>query len=139
MEILMKRITLILAFAMLAAFTSVAQEKPKTDAPKTDAKAVALPTVDKILDNYVKALGGKEAIEKITSRSVKGTFDIEAMSISAPVEMYAKAPNKTAMKIDVPNIGVVNRVFDGSSGWDSSPMSIARIERPRTGANEARS
>jgi hypothetical protein len=127
----MKRITLILAFAMLAAFTSVAQEKPKTDGPKadaskTDAKATALPTVDNILDNYVKALGGKEALEKITSRSVKGTFDIEAMSISAPIEMYAKAPNKTAMKIDVPNLGVVNRVFDGATGWDSSPMTGLR-------------
>ena len=122
----MKRITLILAFAMLAAFTSVAQEKPKPDAPKTDAKAVALPTVDNILDNYVKAIGGKEAIEKITSRAMKGTFDIEAMSISAPVEMYSKAPNKSATKIDVPNFGVVNRVFDGATGWDSNPASGLR-------------
>jgi zinc protease len=127
----MKRITLILAFAMLAAFTSAAQDKPKTDAPKadapkTDAKAVALPTVDHILDKYVKAIGGKEAIEKVTSRSMKGTFDIEAMSVSAPVEMYAKAPNKSAMKIDVPNFGVVNRVFDGATGWDSNPMTGLR-------------
>jgi outer membrane lipoprotein-sorting protein len=122
----MKRITLILAFAMLAAFTSVAQEKPKNDAPKTDAKAVALPTVDNILDNYVKAIGGKEAIEKITSRAMKGTFDIEAMSISAPVEMYSKAPNKSSTKIDVPNFGVVNRVFDGATGWDSNPASGLR-------------
>ena len=46
----MKRIALILAFAMSAALTSAAQDKPKTDAtgktempkaeaPKTDAKA----------------------------------------------------------------------------------------------------
>ena len=69
----MKRITLILAFAMLAAFTSAAQEKPKTeatkaDAAKADAKPSALPTVDDVLDKYVKAIGGKEAIEKVKSR-----------------------------------------------------------------------
>jgi hypothetical protein len=79
----MKRITLTLAFAMLAAFTSAAQEKPKTDAQekpkaeapkadaaKADAKPSALPTVDAVLDKYIKAIGGKEAIEKVTSRSM---------------------------------------------------------------------
>ncbi|HEV2669236.1 MAG TPA: hypothetical protein VG324_30240, partial [Blastocatellia bacterium] len=129
----MKRITLIMAFAMLAAFTTAAQEKPKSDAPgkteapKTDAKAAPLPTVDEILDKNVKAVGGKEAIEKITSRSMKGSFDLEAFGVSgAPVEMLAKAPNKTAMKIDVTGFGVVNRGFDGSTGWDSNPMTGLR-------------
>ena len=127
----MKRITLTLAFAMLAAFTSAAQEKPKTEAPKADAakadaKPSALPTVDEVLDKYTKAIGGKEAIEKVTSRSMKGSFDIEAMGVSAPVEMFAKAPNKSAMKIDLPNIGVFNIIFDGATGWDSNPMTGLR-------------
>ena len=63
-ENLMKRISLILAFAMLAALTSAAQEKPKTDgpgktempkaeAPKAGTKAAALPAVEEIFDNYV--------------------------------------------------------------------------------------
>jgi len=135
----MKRITLTLAFAMLAGFTSAAQEKPKTDAQekpkaeapkadaaKADAKPSALPTVDDVLDKYVKAIGGKEAIEKVKSRSMKGSFDIEAMGVSAPVEIFAKAPNKNALKIDIPNMGVVNRIFDGATGWESNPMSGLR-------------
>ena len=142
-ENLMKRISLILAFAMIAALTTAAQEKPKADgpgktetpkseapkaeAPKTDAKAAALPTVEDIFDNYVKAVGGKEAIEKITSRSMKGSFDLEAFGVAgAPVEMFSKAPNKSAMKIDITGFGVVNRVFDGASGWASDPMSGLR-------------
>jgi outer membrane lipoprotein-sorting protein len=134
----MKRIALILVFAMLAAITAAAQEKPKTDAqgkpetpkadqPKADAKAAALPTVDAILDNYVKAVGGKEAIEKIKTRSMKGSFDLEAFGVSgAQVEMFAKAPNKSSMKIDVTGFGVVNRVFDGATGWASDPMAGLR-------------
>ena len=134
----MKRISLILAFAMLAALTSAAQEKPKSDAPgktempkadapKADSKAAALPTVEAIFDNYVKAVGGKEAIEKITSRSMKGSFDLEAFGVAgAPVEMLAKAPNKSAMKIDITGFGVVNRVYDGATGWASDPMSGLR-------------
>ena len=129
----MKRITLILAFAMIGAITSVAQDKPKTDAPepakteKTAAKAGALPTVDEILENYVKAAGGKEAIEKITSRSIKGSFSLEAFGVTdAPVEILAKAPDKSSSKIDIPGFGVVNRVFNGATGWSSDPMTGLR-------------
>jgi zinc protease len=137
-ENLMKRIALILAFAMSAALTSAAQDKPKAEAPgktetpkaeapKADAKAVALPTFDEIFDKYVKAVGGKETLEKITSRSMKGSFDLEAFGVTgAPVEMVAKAPNKNATKIDIPGYGVVNRVFDGAAGWHSDPTSGLR-------------
>jgi hypothetical protein len=40
--------------------------------------------------------------------------------------MLSKAPNKSAMKIDVSGFGVVTRVFDGSTGWSSDPMSGLR-------------
>jgi hypothetical protein len=137
-ENLMKRISLILAFAMLAALTIAAQEKPKTEAtgktempkaeaPKADAKAAALPTAEAIYDNYVKAVGGKDALEKITSRLMKGSFDLEAFGVTgAPVEMLAKAPNKSATKIDIAGFGVVNRVYDGATGWASDPMAGLR-------------
>lgn len=134
----MKRIALILAFALSAAFTSAAQEKPKTDtqskpetpkaeAPKGAEKTAALPTADEILDKNVKAVGGKEVIEKIASRSTKASFDLEAFGVSgAPIEILAKAPNKSATKIDVPNFGVVNIIFNGATGWNSDPMNGLR-------------
>jgi Outer membrane lipoprotein-sorting protein len=139
----MKRIVFILAFSILAAVTSAAQEKPKADAPgkteapkseapkadasKADAKAAALPAVDDVLGNHLKAVGGREAIEKITSRSMKGTFDLEAFGVAgAPVERFSKAPNRSAMKIDISGFGVVTQVFDGAAGWDSNPMTGLR-------------
>jgi hypothetical protein len=133
----MKRISLILAFAMLAALTTAAQEKPKdapgksempkAEAPKADAKGAAMPTSDDIVDKYVKAVGGKDALEKITSRSMKGSFDLEAFGVAgAAVEMFAKAPNKSATKIDIAGFGVVNRVYDGATGWASDPMAGLR-------------
>jgi zinc protease len=127
----MKRITLILAFAMFAAFTSAAQEKPKTaapktDAPKTDAKAAALPNADEILEKYVKALGGKEAIEKLITRSVKGTFEIEGAGLSGDVETHHKSPNKYASLFNISGVGGGGQVFDGAKGWDSNPMTGLR-------------
>lgn len=126
----MKRITLILALAMLAAFTAVAQEKPKEElkaaAPKTDTKPAALPSADAILEAYIKALGGKEAIEKLSSRSSKGTFEIEAMNLSGEMENYQKAPNKYASLFSIPGVGGGGQVFDGAKGWDSNPMTGLR-------------
>jgi hypothetical protein len=127
----MKRIALILAFSTLTAFTAAAQDKPKTDAPKTEApkteaKAAALPGADEILEKYVKALGGKEAIEKISSRSAKGKFEIEAANLSGDVESHHKAPNKYAYLFTIPGVGGGGEVFDGATGWNSNPMSGLR-------------
>ncbi|HEY6401148.1 MAG TPA: hypothetical protein VI479_07050 [Blastocatellia bacterium] len=126
----MKRIILILAFAMFATLTSAAQDKtkadaPKADAPKTDTKTAALPAADEILEKYVTALGGKEAIQKISSRSSKGTFEIEAMNLSGDMENYQKAPNKYASLFSIAGAGG-GQGFDGDKGWDSNPMTGLR-------------
>lgn len=123
----MKRIALILAFSLLATVAIAAQDKPKAEAPKPDAAkaeakpAVAAPTVDEILDKSLKAIGGREAVEKLTSRSVKGSIEIEAVGVSGTIEVLAKAPNKTAVVANLAGFGVVNEVFDGAKGWSSDP------------------
>jgi hypothetical protein len=126
---LMKRIAMMLApilLALMTTFVALAQEK-KVDPPKPDAKPVAgMPTVDEILDKYVKAVGGKEAIEKVTSRVEKGTFELPSFGASGTVETYAKAPNKTALVIEIGGFGKVENVFDGTKGWSSDPQSGLR-------------
>lgn len=128
----MKRIGLILLFSLIASIAVAAQEKakpeaPKSEAPKNDAKAAAgAPTVDEILDKFVKAIGGKEAIEKVNSRSSKGSFEMEAMNMTGTFESFAKAPNKSAMTITIPNFGNINNVFDGTKAWAADPMSGLR-------------
>jgi hypothetical protein len=127
----MKRIALILALSMVSAIAIAAQDKPKSDAPKpeaakSDAKPAALPSADEIIEKYVKAIGGKEAIEKITSRAAKGTFEIEAMNMTGTFENYAKAPNKFANLFNIPAVGGGGQIFDGAKGWDSNPMTGLR-------------
>jgi zinc protease len=123
----MKR-TLMLIFAtLLVAATASAQppqgaQKP-ADAPKADA---SMPTVDQILDKYVQALGGKAAIEKLTSRMSKGSFDIPAMGASGTAEIYEKAPNKTLAIITIPGFGVIQEGFNGATAWTQDPQSGLR-------------
>ena len=56
------------------------------------ASAAAAPTADRILEKYVAAVGGAEALHKISSRISKG--NIAVMGREIPIEVFAKAPDK---------------------------------------------
>ncbi len=114
---MLKHFIWLLVLISLTITTVVAQ-----NGTATAAKPAAAPTVDEILDKYVKALGGKEAIEKVSSRVGKGALELEGMGLSGPVEMYAKAPNKNAVYIDLQGVGKVVNVYDGEKGYALSPM-----------------
>ncbi|MEP7342074.1 MAG: hypothetical protein ABI977_30360 [Acidobacteriota bacterium] len=134
----MKRIIrmnlMMLALALITTLAIAAQEKkadptkpePKPVAATTTKPPAATPAVDEILDKYVKAIGGKEAIEKVTSRVEKGTFELPTFGASGSLESYAKAPNKTAMTINIEGFGKVESVFDGTKGWSADPQSGLR-------------
>jgi zinc protease len=142
----MKRTAMCLLISLMMSIFIVAQEKPKSEAPKAPTEApkaptkdeakkegnspsspaAASPSVDEILEKYVKALGGKEAIEKLRSRISKGSFDIEAANLSGSLESFAKAPNKNATNISIQGFGDINSVYDGTKGWSSDPFSGLR-------------
>lgn len=127
----MKRFAMICFVLMLGTSLALAQAQAqaqtKVEAAKPEAKPAAdLPSVDKVLEKYVTALGGKAAIEKLTSRTAKGTFELPAMGASGTFEMVAKAPNKTGMKIEIPGFGEIHNRFDGTKAWAQDPMSGLR-------------
>ena len=80
-------------------------------------------TLDQVLDRYVQALGGKSAIEKISTRASKGAFTSDHLKTNGPVELYAKAPNKQLMVLLAKGIGNYRRGFDGSVAWEMYPGS----------------
>ena len=101
-----------------------AQETPPKTEPKIqEAKTPeGMPTADEILDEYVKASGGKAAIEKLTSRETKGTFEVPALGASGTLEGYAKAPNKILMIITIPAFGTIQQGSDGTIAWEENPQ-----------------
>ncbi|HTR24310.1 MAG TPA: hypothetical protein VMI10_10020, partial [Terriglobales bacterium] len=76
----------------LPAFAQSPAEAPSDSKPVPSSKAAALPTADQILDRYVKAIGGREAWKKLTSRVSSGTIDVPAMNLSGTIEIREKAP-----------------------------------------------
>jgi hypothetical protein len=76
------------------------------------------PTVDAILDKYAQALGGTDAVEKVTTRVEKGTVDTPQRRMHATLEVYRKAPDKALAILHSP-MGDVVAGFNGAIGWES--------------------
>jgi zinc protease len=99
-----------------------AQAKPATGQAAAATSSAPLPTVDQIIDKYQQASGSKAAWDKLTSRVEKGTFEMEQMEGEGTQEIYAKAPNKELFVTDLPSFGVVQRGFNGTTGWQDNPQ-----------------
>jgi photosynthetic reaction center cytochrome c subunit len=76
------------------------------------------PTADQLLDKYVQAAGGAAAIDKVTSRVMKGTIDFGGKSL--PIDIYSKDPDKRISFTHMPE-GESITAFDGHEGWLGTP------------------
>ena len=84
------------------------------------------PTVDSILDRYIRALGGKAAILKLTSRVSKGTITFPAQGVTGNIEVRAAFPDKLLVITDLPGIGRLRQGYDGTVGWVEDPQTGIR-------------
>jgi photosynthetic reaction center cytochrome c subunit len=102
----------------------VMTEEPKemgareSAAKPSEAKQNSGPTADQILDKYVQSLGGAAAIDKITSRVMKGTIDFGGKSF--PIDIYSKDPDKRISFTHMPDGDSVT-AFNGQEGWLGTP------------------
>ena len=86
-------------------------------------EAGAAPPVEQVIEKYVAAIGGADAIHKVTSRIEKG--NILAGGSETPVEIVTKAPNKRVTITHFPG-GDGYTAFDGTAGWMSNGGHPAR-------------
>lgn len=91
------------------------------------ARAADTPSVDSILAKAVDALGGKAAMEKVHSRIIKIRIESDTIP-SSTGEIYTKAPNKQASRIDLSGTGVLEDGFDGKVAWAKSPWEPLRVK-----------
>lgn len=83
--------------------------------------AEAIRKADDVLAAYVTALGGRAALEKISSRVAKGSFAVNGIALAGPVEMYAKAPNKMVTILQMAGQGTYKEGSDGVIAWEQDP------------------
>lgn len=106
-------------------------DMPAHTAAAAPAPGAQQPTVDEILEKYVGALGGADALQKVTSRVMKGSIVVNGTT--SPVEVYAKAPN-LRVTISQMNGRASYTAFDGKAGWMGNPGRPAREMSPAESA-----
>lgn len=99
-----------------------------TPAAKAAVKpAAALPAPRQIIDKYIAAIGGRDALVKRSSSVMRGTFEMPAAGIRGEVLGSTAKPNRMVMSINFPGIGEMRSGFDGTTGWSIDPTSGPRI------------
>jgi photosynthetic reaction center cytochrome c subunit len=107
---------------------AVPEDIPAMPAPPIKAEAEAalkagpvLPTVDQLLSKYITALGGEQAMRKVTTRVITGTQDLPTgpggtVPTPAKLERSLKAPN---LVVDVYTAEkfTISSGFDGKVQW----------------------
>ena len=105
---------------------AAAAAEPKIDV-KNETGDNGLLTPRAIIARYVEALGGEDAIRKHESRTVKGKMELAAMGMSGDVTIYAAAPDKMVMEVEMAGFGTMNNGYNGEVGWNDNPMQGSQL------------
>lgn len=113
------------------------ETKPAEEKKPGDGKS-ALPAAEQLFDKNLAAIGGADALQKITSRVQKGTLTAFGGQ-HFPIDVFSKAPDK---RISIMHMQAGDSVtaFDGKQGWLSVPnrvhmMSAAENDAARMDAD----
>lgn len=87
-----------------------------------------LPAGKDIIEKHLKAIGGKEAVLKHTSKTVKGTVSMPQMGGDMEMEIYGAAPNKMFQRVVMGQMGEMTAGFDGTVAWSVSMMGPTIME-----------
>lgn len=115
-------IFLVVGFAFSVSAQQEAVPAKKEEAPPK------LPQASDLVDKYVKAIGGKEAYEKLKTRKDSGTLQMPAMGISGTYEAMSAAPDKLYLKMSIAGFGDSIEGSDGKTVWSVNPLTGSRVK-----------
>ena len=95
--------------------------------PQTTATTSSLPVGRTIIDRYVQAIGGRDAVMRHRSIRYVGTFEMPAAGMKGNLTLVQAAPNKMAMVVDLPGMGQMVSGYDGTVGWSVNPVQGPRV------------
>jgi photosynthetic reaction center cytochrome c subunit len=113
----------------------ITEEEPRPageEGKKPGEVKASLPAAELLLDKYLAAIGGAEALQKITSRVQKGTLTAFGGQ-HFPMDVYSKAPDKRFSVMHLQGGDSVT-AFDGKQGWLSIP---GRVHMMSAAENDA--
>src|ERR1043165_9122900 len=98
---------------------------PQASPQASPSPTPVLPSADEIFSKYAAALGGQTTIDKLKSRTAKGTIT-QASGNSFQFELSQAAPDKFYWLVTTPQ-GTLERGFNGQVGWEKSARGVREI------------
>ncbi len=108
------------------------EEKPKPPQFRP-ARGQQLPGVEEVMQAYVKAIGGQEAIQKLSTRTAKATLTT-SQGQTLRIEVVQKAPDRTLSIVTLPNGQVREQVYNGTEGWIKTARGVNEAAGPELAA-----
>jgi hypothetical protein len=91
------------------------------------AAAQQLPPAEQLVERYLQAVGGRDALLAPRTTRTRGTFEMPAAGVSGELEVVSGKPNRIATRVSIPALGEIRNGFDGTTGWSLDPMMGARL------------
>ena len=110
--------TSLLTFLLALSIAALACSRSRSQPPAPNRTEL----IDQIFARYTEAVGGQEAIERVSSYKARGSFAISVTQVPGTFEAWGKNPNKTLTVIQFPNFGALKKGFDGETNWVQTPV-----------------
>ena len=129
MKYAVKAITVVVVLALL--LVTMLMMLMTRDVAAAELPVDPLPTVDEVLENYIEAVGGREALEKLTTTTCTGELldDLhreEHIYNVTPFEIHTKVP-RSILAVYHDSEGVISDGFDGATAWSANPSETETV------------
>jgi hypothetical protein len=120
--------------AGLTLLLAIGHAAASEDPAAVRAASESLPQLEQILERYVEALGGRQAIQSLTTRVMKGRRINDLSSRNPPVytvdrvEVLASLPDRYLL-LARSGAEITRDVWDGRLGWRQNSRGVTRDDR----------
>ena len=90
----------------------------KTKEPVAKIEMDPSVTIETVFDNYIKAIGGKENVDKVKTVHIKASGIVQGMPLN--LESKVTNTNKSSEQITMNGMVLQKTVFNGSTGYSSA-------------------
>lgn len=84
-------------------------------------------TAEMVLNNYIKAIGGKENLDKVKDMSITMSASISGMPMEATAKNLKKRPNLFLTEMTVPGFGTVQKIYFDGKKAETSGMQGSKV------------
>ena len=101
-------------------------QPPAKPEQEESESATSYPDVEQVLSKCENALGGRDVLEKIHSRLLKGVA-VDMQGKESPIEIAQQSPDKYVVTVTGRGGMMMARGFDGTHAWVSSPRGVREL------------